>query len=74
MVSGTRPLAEDPLTPLSCWVGPPQHRFVLAHSMDAQSDWDLRKSEAESTPQSLINSLCLHHCVWGCILDHVNIE
>lgn len=42
--------AQDPMSPVGCKVEPPWIGFVLAHPMDAQSDWDLEKLKAKLTP------------------------
>jgi len=50
VVSGTKMLAADPLSPVSCEVGPPWIGIVCSeHPTDARLDWDLK---AKSTPQT----------------------
>ena len=51
VVSGTKTLAADSLSPVSCEVGPQWIRLVCsAHLQDAWLDWDLGNLEAKSTP------------------------
>lgn len=53
VISATKMLATDPLSPLSLEVGPPWIECVCpAHRIDAQLDWDLGILEAKSTPQT----------------------
>ena len=53
VVSGTKMLAADPLSPVSCQVGPPWIGIVCpAHPTDDQLEWDLGNLEAKSTPQT----------------------
>ncbi len=53
VVSGTKMLAANPLSPVSWEVGPPWMGLVCsAHPTDAWLDWDLGNYDAKSTPQA----------------------
>ncbi len=53
VVSGTKMLAADTLSPVSCEEEPPWIRLVFSsHPSDAWLDWDLGNSDAKLTPQT----------------------
>lgn len=54
VVSGTKTLAADPLSLVSCKVGPSWIRLFVQHiPTDAWSNWDLGNLETRSTPWTL---------------------